>query len=305
MTPERIVSLLPASTEIVHALGAGDRLVGRSHECDHPEEVGELPACTSPRVDLSGSSREADDRVRHLIRQGSAVYEVDPEVLSDLKPDLIITQSQCEVCAVDTETVHKAIKEGVEGDPQILDLNAASYVGILNDIRSVGEAIGKQAHAEKEVQRIEYQRQWLREAVIRIHEPTVAAIEWIDPLMAGGNWIPEIIASVGGHSLFGVGGEHSPFIQGDELLEADPEKILVMPCGYDLHKTRREMAPLTEWEHWKELSAVRKSEVYLLEGNQYFNRPGPRIADSMRILAEVLHPEHFEPERKGKGWERF
>ena len=303
MAAERIVSLLPATTEIVHALGAGDRLVGRSHECDHPEKITDLPACTSPRVDLSGTSHDTDDRVRHLIRQGSAVYEVDPEVLGDLEPDLILTQSQCEVCAVDTETVHKAIKEGLEGDPVIVDLSAASYVGILNDIRTVGEAIGKSAHGEKLVQTIEYQRQWLREEVIGLHEPSVAAIEWIDPLMSGGNWIPELISSVGGHSLFGVGGEHSPFIKGEELLEADPEFLLVMPCGYDLAKTRQEMPSFTEWEGWKQLSAVQNGRVYLLEGNQYFNRPGPRIADSMRILAEVLHPDHFEPERKGEGWE--
>lgn len=303
MAAERIVSLLPASTEIVHALGAGDRLVGRSHECDHPEGVRELPACTSPRVDLSGTSRETDDRVRHLIRQGSSVYEVDPDVLRDLEPDLIITQSQCEVCAVDTETVHKAIKEGLDEDPTIVDLSAASYVGILNDIRTVGEAIGKSAHGEKLVQTIEYQRQWLREEVIGLHEPSVAAIEWIDPLMVGGNWIPELISSVGGHSLFGIGGEHSPFIKGEELLEADPELMLVLPCGYDLARTRSEMGPLTEWAEWQQLSAVQNGRVYLLEGNQYFNRPGPRIADSMRILAEVLHPEHFEPEREGIGWE--
>lgn len=305
MDPERIVSLLPASTEILHALGAGDRLVGRSHECDHPEGVQELPACTSPRLDLSGTSKETDDRVQHLIRQGSAVYEVDPEVLRDLQPDLIVTQSQCEVCAVDTETVHKAVREGVGGGPRILDLSAASYVGILNDIRSVGDGIGKTAHGEKLVQRIEYDRQWFREEVIGLHEPTVAALEWIDPLMAGGNWIPEIIASVGGQSLFGVGGEHSPFMKGEELLEADPEKILIMPCGYDLQKTRREMGPLSSWEQWNELSAVRNGEVYLLEGNQYFNRPGPRIKESMRILAEVLHPDRFEPSLKGSGWEFF
>jgi iron complex transport system substrate-binding protein len=305
MNPERIVSLLPASTEILYALGAGDRMVGRSHECDHPEEARELPACTSPRVDLSGTSKETDERIEHLIRQGSAVYEVDPQVLSDLEPDLIVTQSQCEVCAVDQETVHKAVREGVKSNPDILDLSAASYVGILNDIRTVGEGIGKSAHGEKLVQRIEYDRQWFREAVIGLNEPTVAALEWIDPLMAGGNWIPEIIASVGGQSLFGVGGEHSPFMKGEELLEADPEKILVMPCGYDLRKTRSEMGALTSWDRWEELSAVRNGEVYLLEGNQYFNRPGPRIKDSMRILAEVLHPEQFEGRMKGTGWEKL
>lgn len=300
---ERIVSLLPASTEIVHAVGAYERLVGRSHECDHPPEVRQLPACTSPRLDLSGSSRETDDRVRHLIRQGSGVYEVDPEMLRDLEPDLIITQSQCEVCAVDSDTVHRAIKEGVGGDPDIVDLQATSYSGILEDIRSVGKAIGKRGHGEKVVQRMEYTRQQLREEVIGLHEPTVVTLEWLDPLMAGGNWIPELLSSVGGHSLFGIGGEHSPSMKGEELLEADPEFILAMPCGYDLKKTRQEMKALTEWSEWKKLSAVQEGRVFLLEGNQYFNRPGPRIADSLRILAEVLHPEHFEPTMKGKGWE--
>ncbi|MFB6257581.1 MAG: cobalamin-binding protein [Flavobacteriales bacterium] len=303
MSAERIVSLLPASTEILHALGAGDRLVGRSHECDHPVSVQELPVCTSPRIDMSGSSRETDDQVRHLIRQGSSVYEVDPAVLRDLEPDMILTQSQCEVCAVDTDTVHRAIKEGLEGDPTVLELRASSYMGILDDIRTVGNGIGKSAHGEKLVQEIEYHRQWFREEVIGLEEPTVASIEWIDPLMAGGNWIPEIISSVGGHSLFGIGGEHSPFIQRDELLEADPGIILVMPCGYDLKKTREEMKALTEWSQWKELSAVKNGQVFLLEGNQYFNRPGPRIKESMRILAEVLHPDRFDPEMKGAGWE--
>lgn len=295
--------MLPASTEIVYAVGAGDRLVGRSHECDHPPEVRDLPACTSARLDLSGTARETDDRVRHLIRQGSGVYEVDPEVLRDLEPDLIVTQSKCEVCAVDTDTVHRALEEGLESAPAVVDLRAASYAGILEDIRNVGEALGKKGHGEKVVQGIEYQRQLLREQVIGLEEPTVSAIEWVDPLMAAGNWIPELISSVGGHSLFGVGGEDSPFMKGEELLEADPERILVMPCGYDLEKTREEMQSLLEWPEWKKLSAVRNGQVFLLEGNQYFNRPGPRIADSLRILAEVLHPEHFEPTMRGRGWE--
>jgi iron complex transport system substrate-binding protein len=302
---KRVVSLLPGATEIVCALGAGDQLVGRSHECDHPESVRSLPACTSARLDVNASSKEIDRQVKDLLRQALSIYDVDLEQLKELKPDIILTQAQCEVCAVSLPEVQKAVEEWTGQRPEIISLSPNRVADIWENMWQVAEAL--EIQEAKEIIRA------LKTRVVGIIEKTctmkhplnVACIEWIEPLMAAGNWVPELVELAGGKNLFGEAGKHSPWMQFQELVEKDPEVIVVMPCGFNLQRTRSEMPALTNKPEWSKLQAVRKNQVFLTDGNQYFNRPGPRIVESLEILAEILHPKRFNFGHQGKAWEKL
>jgi len=300
----RIVSLLASATEIVHALGCGDGLVGRSHECDHPPAVARLPICSRPRFPTDGDSRSLDREVKTLVEQGLAIYLVDADRLRALRPDVIITQVQCAVCAVSLADVERAVADWVGGAPRILALNPLALADVYADIRRVGAALGAADRAVELVEAMQARMQRVGEHVAGIaHRPTVAALEWLDPLMAGGNWMPELIALAGGDNLFGEAGQHSSWMTWESLVSADPEVILALPCGWDIHKCREELAALTRRVEWPGLRAVRDGRVYLLDGNQYFNRPGPRLADSVEILGEVLHPTIFSSKYHGIGWQ--
>lgn len=306
MTRKRIVSLIASSTEIVHALGFFDQLVGRSHECDFPPQVQALPVCTEPKFNVEGTSYEIDQRVKAVLQEGISVYRVFADRLNELRPDVIITQSQCEVCAVSLRDVEEAVCQLVTSQPQIVSLEPNSLADVWSDIRRVAvaleaPALGEQlvAFSQGRISVIQAQTQNIK------HKPTVACIEWIDPLMAGGNWVPELVEMAGGINLFGEAGKHSPWMTFEELAAHDPEVIVVLPCGYDIPKTKAEMPPLVNQPGWENLQAVRTGQVYLTDGNQYFNRPGPRLVESLEILAEILHPEKFKFGHTGIGWERW
>ena len=303
---DRVVSLLPSSTEIVHALGLGERLVGRSHECDFPPELSHLPVLTEPKLDPAAPSAEIDARVKQLVSDGLSVYRVDAEALRRLAPTVILTQTQCEVCAASTSDVEAALADWVGDRPQIVSLEPSTLGDVWEDLLRVAEALGARergaalaaALAERVTEIAE------RSQRLRPH-PGVACIEWLDPLMAAGNWVPELVTLAGGRDLLGRGGAHSPWLEIDALVAADPEVIVALPCGFDLARTRAEMAPLTARPEWSGLRAVREGRVYVTDGNQYFNRPGPRLADSLEILAEILHPEEFAPTRRGADWQPY
>jgi iron complex transport system substrate-binding protein len=301
----RIVSLIASATEIVAALGFGRNLVGRSHECDFPPEVLALPACSEPKIDVHGTSREIDERVKSLAGAAVSVYRVFPEVLKRLNPTHIITQTQCEVCAVSLKDVEQAMAEliGTERPPQIVALAPMELADVWTDIRAVGQSLGAPDRAKALVGTLQKELDAIRaRAASAGSRPSIACLEWIDPLMSCGNWVPELAEIAGGRNLLGEAGKHSPWLEWDKLAACDADVIAIMPCGFDIARTRLELPPLVKDPRWQDLRAVREGHVYLTDGNQFFNRPGPRVVESARILAEILHPDLFGNSLEGTGW---
>jgi iron complex transport system substrate-binding protein len=302
----RIVSLIASATEIVHALDLGPYQVGRSHECDYPEQVRDLPVCTEPGFPIDGSSAEIDRRVKEKLANALSIYEVFPDVLDRLQPTHVITQTQCKVCAVSLEDVERALKLSVSTRPKLVSLEPNQLDDIWQDIRRVAVACGVAERGESVVSCLQNRiREISGRAAKAVSSPRVACIEWQEPLMAAGNWMPELVERAGGVNLFGAAGRHSPWMSWQELGASDPDLIIVSPCGYDLPRTRAEMHWLVKRPEWQRMRAVEKGQVYLVEGNQFMNRPGPRVVESLQILAEIFHPEIFPPSLLGAGWERW
>ena len=301
----KVLSLIASSTEIVYALGCGNNLVGRSHECDFPKEVKSLPHCTQPRFDVEGSSKEIDDRVKTTLQSALSVYEVDEVMLADLDPDIIITQSQCEVCAVSLDDVESAVESLSGRKPKIISLQPNSLSDIWNDIEKVAKGLNVESKGIQLVKTLKDKAHELNQSVKELPIQTVACIEWIDPLMAAGNWVPTLVELAGGKNLFGEAGKHSPWMDFNALKAEDPDVIIAMPCGYNISKTIQEMKVLTDHPQWESLNAVKQARVYITDGNQYFNRPGPRIIDSLEILMEILHEGKFDFSHHKSGWIRL
>lgn len=291
----RIASLLSSGTEMLFGLGLGPQVVAVSHECDFPAEVERLPRATRSRVDSSRPSGAIDEQVKALLAAGEPLYEVDRELLARLSPELIVTQAQCDVCAVR----YQDVLDAVAAEPQlagtrVVALNPMSIGDVLADIERLGEATGRREAAAEYVAAL---RGRLRAVEARVGEipvelrPRVACIEWIEPLMLAGNWMPELIELAGGRSLLTEPGRHSPYVRWEDLRAAEPDAILVAPCGFDLARTRIEALALERLPGWHELSAVRSGCVHLLDGNAYFNRSGPRLVESVEMVAEILHPK--------------
>jgi iron complex transport system substrate-binding protein len=290
-SPERIVSLLPSSTEILCALALADRLVGVSHECDYPPEVVGLPVLTAPKLNPHGTSAEIDARVREIVQEGLSVYRINTEVLQTLQPDLIVTQDQCEVCAVSLPEVEEAVRCFLTPEVQVISLRPQRLSDIWDDIRRVAQATGQDTVAEKVLNGLK-KRLWQVEQQTRhLSRPRVACLEWLDPLMAGGNWIPELVEIAGGTYAFATAGTHSPPITWDVLAAYQPEVIIIMPCGFKIAQSQMDLPTLAAHPQWQLLPAVQSNRVFIVDGNAYYNRPGPRIVDSAEILAEILHPE--------------
>jgi iron complex transport system substrate-binding protein len=301
----RIVSLIASATEIVCALGFEDQLVGRSHECDYPESVKRLPVCTRPKLDVHASSAEIDRQVKSLVEGALAVYDVDAALLERLEPDVIVTQSQCEVCAVSLRDVERAVCAWLRKCPRIVSLKPDALADVWRDVEEVALALDAYDRGVGLVSRLRRRMDDIAERVSRLPErPRVACVEWVDPLMAAGNWVPELVAMAGGVNLFGEAGKHAPWMTWEQLTAADPDVIVLMPCGFDLPRTLAEAALLEEKGEWNSLRAVRSGRVYATDGNAYFNRPGPRLVESLEILAEVLHPGAFVAHHEGTGWQR-
>ena len=302
----RIVSLISSATEIVHALGLGDFQVGRSHECDYPASITSLPVCTAPKFDTSVDSLNIDTQVKALLLDAVSVYDVFDDLLERLEPTHVVTQTQCKVCAVSLQDVEHALASRYYKRPKVVALEPNSLGDIRTDILRLARACDVEPRGQELVGSMEAR---MRETAERAHtssrRPRVVAIEWQEPLMAAGNWVPELIEMLGAENLFGQPGEHSPWMQFADLIAADPDAIICLPCGYDLARTRAEMHWLARRPEWSNLRSVRNGQVFLADGNQYLNRPGPRMVESLRILAEILYPERFEPFLEGLAWERF
>ncbi|MGD8328173.1 MAG: cobalamin-binding protein [Acidobacteriota bacterium] len=299
----RIVSLIASSTEIVCALGLGDSLVGRSHECDFPPAVRDLPVCTAPKF-VDGTSYQIDQRIKAILQEGLSVYRVDADVLDELAPDVIITQTQCDVCAVSLSDVEDAVCRMIGSQPRIVAMEPNRLDDLFADVERVANALQVSERGIELVATLRRQMGEIERRAAAIGErPTVACIEWIDPLMAAGNWMPELVEMGGGRSVIGRAGEHAPWMSWEELVELDPAVIIVMPCGFDIARARAEVSPLTERPGWSKLRAVAGGRAYVADGNQYFNRPGPRVVKALEIMAEMLHPGVFDFGHRDTGWE--
>ncbi len=305
MPSQRIVTLLPSATEIVCALGFEDRLVGRSHECDYPPSVTRLPALTAPAFDVAGTSAEIDARVREMVGRALSVYRVDAAKLAELRPDVIVTQSQCDVCAVSMSEVEEAVSQWIGARPTIVSLAPRRLEDVWKDIETVATALGAPERGVELADRLKLRCAAIEKRASALSErPSVACIEWIEPLMGAGNWIPEMVAMAGGVNLFGKSGEHSPYVEFDDLARREPDIALLAPCGFPIERTMKEFARLQSKPAWAGMKAVREGRVFVADGNQYFNRSGPRLVESLEILTEVVHPEVFRFGHEGSAWRR-
>jgi iron complex transport system substrate-binding protein len=290
----RIASLLASGTELVCALGLGEQLVARSHECDFPEWVKRLPAVSRPTFDITGASGDIDARVRAKLRAGEALYEIDEALLAKLAPDVIITQTHCEVCAVsDADLAHGATARLKR--QQVVALETGTIAGILDGFGKVAGVVGAPDAARALIAGIRARLAELAAATAPLPHPTVACLEWTEPLFAMGNWGPELIEIAGGRCALGTAGAHSTSVPWQALADADPDVIVVAPCGFGLQRTLAEMPVLAAHAGWRELRAVRAGRVFAADGNLYFNRSGPLLFDTPAILAEMLHPARFPP----------
>ena len=306
MPDQKIISLLPAATEIVCALGLEHQLVGRSHECDFPERVKNLPVCSSAKFLPGSDSAEIDRQVKEILSQSLSIYKIDEEMIKKLAPDVIITQSQCEVCAVSLNDVELALKDLLDKDCRIISLEPHNLSDIYTDIQAVADQLGAAAAAAELLEQAEERRDIIRHKLKFITEkPTVACIEWLSPLMLAANWMPEIIEISGGIPVLTEKGKHSPFINFQDLQNSNPDIIVIMPCGFSVQRTLQEINLLLELPGWEQIRAVQDNRIYIADGNQYFNRSGPRITDSIEIMAEIINPKQFVFGYEGSAWIPF
>jgi iron complex transport system substrate-binding protein len=299
----RIVSTLASGTELVCALGAGEMLVARSHECDTPEWVKSLPAVSRPTFDVTGTSGEIDRLVRAKLAAGEPLYEVDEEQLVALAPDVLITQTHCEVCAVTPgDLSHGAGDSSTLCRRQVVALRAGTLDGILAGFVDVARVLDREARGVELARECRARVESVRERTGGLRRPRVACLEWTDPIFAMGNWGPELVEAAGGESLLATPGGHSTTTPWEAVVGADPEVLVVSACGYTIDRTMRDMPALASRPGWSELAAVRGGRVYVADGNRYFNRSGPSVFETAEILAEILHPEAFAPGHESRCW---
>ncbi|MGH2398343.1 MAG: cobalamin-binding protein [bacterium] len=287
----RIVSLLPSATEIVSTLGLTESLVGISHDCDFPPEIRTKPILSEAIVTTDLPSGVIEARIRGQVHRGKSVYHLDEMQFTQLRPHLILTQELCQVCAPSYTLVKQAAKV-LDAETKIASLEPRGLYDILDNILLVGDLTGTGERAHAVVQQLRRRFEHVRDVVGRLR-PTVVCIEWLDPIYAAGHWIPEMIEIAGGRDVLAKAGEPSFVVEWDDVLEAAPEVVVVMPCGFDVARTRQEVSLLTNRSGWNQLPAVRSGRVYLTDATSYFNRPGPRIVTGLEILAQILHPEVF------------
>lgn len=294
----RIISLLSSATEMLFALGLGRQVVAVSHECDWPPEVKLLPPATKSNVDSSQPSDVIDRQVKALLAAGETLYQVDRDVVEYLQPDLIVTQSQCDVCAVRHADVLRMVGDSaVLKNTRVVDLNPSSLKEVLADIRKVGEAAGVGCSAEEYIDSLRDRIDAVSARVVDAPRPRVAIVEWCEPLMLAGNWMPDLVQRAGGENLITRAGEHSPYVEWNDFVAANPDVVIVAPCGFDLARSRIESQSLLRRPEFANLKAVRNERAFVVDGNAYFNRSGPRLVESLEILGYLLHPSRVPPPR--------
>ncbi len=301
----RIVSLLPSGTEVVAALGLADRMVARSHACDYPKEIVHLPPCTIPARGASGIDLHVDAPKQSNSQRALSVFQVDWELLRAMRPTHVITQTLCRQCAVSADEVRDALQHELQTGTELVCFEALSLEGVIREIRNAGQQMDcaerGEALADQMLSRIQQSRD--RNAGKDLGDrPVVACLDWLEPLMMAGNWMPEMIRVAGGRPAGGGDGVHSGWMQWDELVAADPDVIVSLPCGYTLAQSRDGLRRITRRPQWSELRAVREGRVYAADGSQFFNRPGPRLIESLEILEEILDTATGEHVHEGVHW---
>lgn len=284
----RIVSLLPSATETLFTIGAGDSVVGVTHECDYPEQAKTLPHLTSSSLPDASNPGEIDRHVRASLHSGSSLYNLDSDLLERLNPELIVTQELCEVCAVSYHIVDRAARR-LSADPRIVSLEPSSLEDVYANILTLGELTGCRAHAESLVTSLRARVARVVERVQHAQRPPVLVLEWTEPPMSGGHWTPGLVELAGGIPLLGNPGANSQTISWDAIADADPNVIIVAPCGFGLDATRAAIERLADIPEWRSLRAVREGHIAAVDGNAYVNRPGPRLVDTVEIFAGILH----------------
>jgi iron complex transport system substrate-binding protein len=292
-SPQRIVSLLPSATEICFALHLQDRMVGVSHECDFPAGARGLPVLTAPQLDPHASSADIDRAVRQLVGQGLSVYRINEERLKALHPDLIVTQDTCQVCAVSLDEVRAAACRLLGSAVEILSLSPLTLTDALDDIVRVGQATDREAEARAlmAAQRLRLER--LSEETAGLPRPRVLVLEWLAPPMIAGHWTPELIRIAGGDPVLGHDGAPTGAIGWDRIAEAQPDVVLIIPCGFSVAQTLRELDTLKQQPAFLQLPAARSGRIAIIDGNAFFNRPGPRLIDSAELAAAAISPDRF------------
>ena len=287
----RIVSLLPSSTEIICLLGLEDQLVGVTHECDYPPRVLDLPKVTKTLIPHDAGSHQIDELVRERLKTQKALYTLDMPVLEQLQPDLIVTQALCDVCAVAEEEVREAACS-LPGMPRVVNLEPKCLSEVFDCIRLVGEATGRKEHATTVSAALQNRVDAVAQRSADISDPPrVVLLEWIDPPFSCGHWSPELVRLAGGCEVIGVEGEPSRTLEWQEVATADPEALFIACCGFNLGRTLQDLPILRSYPGWQSLNCVKSNRVYVVDGSAFFSRPGPRLVDSLEILANALHPE--------------
>jgi len=289
----KVVSLLPAATEMLCAMGADDVLVGISHECDYPPRVSHLPRLTRARLDMSGSSAHIHESMNGLIESALSIYEVDVSRLEALEPDVIVTQDLCDVCAVSYDDVCAAIGKMAGRQVQVMRLHPARLADIYEDIRRIGEVVGRAPQAAKLVESLAARMTHLSDSAVSLPERSVLLVEWLQPVMIGGLWTVDLARAVGARPLASEEGEHAVTLSDDDLAALDPDIVVVKPCGFTLDRTMDEVHRFPAYFPWADWTAAAGGRVFIVDGNAYFNRSGPRLVDSTEILAGCVHEEAF------------
>ncbi len=299
----RIISLLPGATETIALLGLIDQLVGVSHECDFPAAVRDVPVLVEPALDSRAESRRIDEQVRALRSSGRSLYRLREEMFRQAVPDLVITQVLCDVCAITSDDVRRVIQT-LPRPPKVVSLSATTLPGVFLDIERIAEAVGRErAGAELVTQLRERLRLIAAQVPHRSESPRVVCLEWLSPLFVGGHWVPDMVQAAGGRDVLGQSGQPSRQITWLELADARPDAVVLMPCGFTIERTTRELDILTGRREWRDLLAVRSGRVFVVDANAYFSRPGPRLVDGVELLAAALQAQR-EDTRLPQGIER-
>lgn len=297
----RIVSLLPAATEMVCLLGLEKSLVGISDDSDYPKSVVKLPKVTAVTFDSNSlSSLEIDKKVKEAKHRGSSVFHIDRGLLSKLSPDLILTQELCPVCAPAFSDVEKAAKDVLK-DTKIISLEPHSISDIFKNIKEVAKTT--KVSYEKNINSLKSRLSIVSKKVKGLNKPFVLVIEWLDPIMIAGHWVPEMVEKAGGKMLVAKKKERSRYIDWEEVVKLDPDIIIIAPCGFDIKRTMDEISLITNKKDYKELKAYKNKQIFLVDGNAYLTRPGPRIIDGVEILSEIIHPQFFLRKHSTKDWQ--
>ena len=304
---KKIVTLIPSATEIVAFLGQKKFIIGKSHECDYPKDLENVPKLTSPKIDVDGTSSQIHKQINIILEKSLSVYKVDIEKLRQLNPDFIVTQAHCEVCAVSFSEVEHIAKEHLGDNIKIISLQPNTLNEVFEDIRRVAKDLEvNNKYNDQLIKSLEERLKNIKDQTKKYKKPKIACIEWIDPLMAAGNWIPEMVHISGGEDIFGKKGKDSHWVEFNDIKKHNPDIIIFIPCGFDIKKTNNEVKNLFRPNtQWHDLKAFKDKKIFITDGNQYFNRPGPRLIESLEILAEIIHPNFFNFKHQNKGWINF